>query len=303
MKRNVLVGNGLARLVRFAREPLVHFIVIAAALFGANAVLNPSVSRPTGGDITISEGRIRQIAEGFRLVSGRPPGDEELKALVDDFVTEEIAYREAMAMGLDVDDTVVRRRMRQKLDFLLEDVGAVAEPSEADLNTWMLAHADRYAPPERLAIRQVLASGDRRGESAGRDAAAFIVRLQHGEDPGQMGDPSLLPTALPPTTRAGVAALFGDEFAASVFSDSSEGWFGPVASAFGAHAVLITKRAPPETPILADVREQVRADWIDARRVQLRDEQRTRLRKRYNISIDWPKGAVVSSSANGADPG
>jgi hypothetical protein len=282
---------------RAAREPFAHFLAVALVLFGLNALLNPSAVRPSGDEILVTEGRIRQIAEGFRLTAGRTPDEAELKALVDDFVAEEIAYREALAMGLDVDDTVVRRRLRQKLDFLHEDVSSIGEPSEADLKAWLAANAERYATPDRRSIRQVLASADRRGAAARTDAEAMLAQLRRGEDPAHLGDPSLSPAITPLTTEAGLAVQFGADFARAVFAASDETWFGPVASPFGEHLVLVLSKAGAVAPELETIRDRVRADWIDARRVELRAERQAALRQRYDVTVEWPADAQALADA------
>lgn len=282
-------GGGFAALVgRVVREPLVHFMAIGLALFLAYGLIKGPDEGSTGGAIAISQGRVNQIAESFLLLSGRMPSRGELETLVDDFISEEVAYREAVAMGLDADDTIVRRRMRQKLEFLIEDGAASSEPTDADLQQWLDANADLYRMPERRAIRQVMAGADRRGESAKADAEKFLARLNAKADPAGMGDSSMLPAAMPLTTQAGISSLFGDEFAAAVFSHKGESWFGPVASAFGHHAVLLMEIEPGRASALSEIRDKVRADWIEARRNAGRDEFHARMRKRYDISIDWP---------------
>ncbi len=235
-------------LSRIAREPLAQFMIAGAVLFLANSLINGSDEPSPAYAITISEGRVQQLAESYRLLSGRFPSEAELQALVDDFIQEEIAYREAVAMGLDADDTIVRRRMRQKLDFLIEDTAAGEEPTEEELKAWFEDHADLYRLPPRMSFRHVLASGDARSENAEQDATAFLTALQSGVEPERLGDASMLPEALPLTTQTGVAALFGEKFAANVFQGENEGWFGPVTSPFGAHAVLILSREAASPP-------------------------------------------------------
>jgi len=274
---------------RAVREPLMHFMAIGLALFLAYGLIKGPEEGPTGDAIAISQGRVNQIAESFLLLSGRMPSRGELETLVDDFISEEVAYREAVAMGLDADDTIVRRRMRQKLEFLIEDGAASSEPTDADLQQWLDANAELYRVPERRAIRQVTASADRRGASARADVESFIVQLSARADPARIGDSSMLPAALPLTTQAGMSSLFGDAFAAAVFSHQGEGWFGPVASAYGHHAVLLMETEPGRASALSDIRDKVRADWIEARRNAGRDEFHARMRKRYDISIDWPE--------------
>jgi hypothetical protein len=230
-----------------------------------------------------------QIAASYRLLAGRLPSRAELQALVNDFADEEIAYREAIAMGLDADDTIVRRRMRQKLEFLAEDAEASEEPTDDQLAGWLADHASDYQLPERISFRQVMASADARGERMNEDAAELLKQLRAGADASKLGDPSMLPSTLPPTTRHGVAALFGETFADAVFAHASEGWFGPVVTPLGAHLILILTREPGRTPELAEIRGKLRSDWIEARRRQQREQFLARLRQRYSVAIEWPE--------------
>jgi len=280
------VGDVLKRAVR---EPLVQFLAIGAVLFAASALIRGPQRGTTGATLTISEGRVNQLIESYLLLAGRVPSKAELESLVDDYVTEEIDYREAVAMGLDADDTIVRRRMRQKLEFLVEDADASEEPTEAQLQAWVKTHASQYRLPERRAIRQVLASSDKRGVGARAGAEGWLKKLTAGADPGKLGDGSMLPTALPLTTEEGAAALFGKEFARSVFAHEGKGWFGPVASPFGEHLVLVIETEGGRNAALSDVHDKARSDWIEAKRDAARDAHQARTRRRYKIEIIWPE--------------
>ena len=284
---------------RAVREPLVHFLAIGAALFVANALIHGPGKGPAGDRIVISEGRVNQIAQSFLLLSGRMPGRDELAVLVDDYVSEEVGYREAVAMGLDADDTIVRRRMRQKLEFLIEDEAASREPEDKDLKAWMASHPDAYRLPERRSLRQVLAGADKRGARARDDAEAWLAKLRSGADPARQGDASMLPAAMPPTTQDGIAALFGADFAKAAFAHDKGAWFGPVASPFGQHLVLVIAVESGRDLSLEEAREKVRADWIENRRNEARDAFHAGLRRRYDIRIEWPepwKGLPASPS-------
>lgn len=281
-------GKPQTMFARAVREPLLQFLAIALVLFAANHFIHGDTVRPAGDRITISQGRVRQIAESYRLLAGRMPSRAELQALVNDFADEEIAYREAIAMGLDADDTIVRRRMRQKLEFMAEDAEASVEPSDAQLAAWLTEHAADYRMPERISFRQVMASSDTRGVRAKADATALLTQLRAGADPTNVGDSSMLPSALPPTTEQGIASLFGEEFAAAIFAHSDSSWFGPVMSPLGAHVVLILSREPAHDPTLADIRDRLSSDWIEARRRDQRDQFQVRLRQRYDVVVEWP---------------
>jgi hypothetical protein len=274
---------------RAAREPLVHFLIAALALFSANSLISGTDRRVPEDFITIPEGRVQQIAESYRLLSGRTPSRAELEALVDDFVVEDIYYREAMAMGLDADDTIVRRRMRQKLEFLAEDADVGEEPSEDDLAARLKEHVKDYRLPARVSFRHVLASSDARGATAEAAAAAFLDELRSGADPDALGDSSMLPSVIPLATERSVAALFGDKFASTLFAHQGEAWFGPVVSPIGSHDVMIVRREAARDPILDEVRGKVRSDWFAARRMKKRSDFEARLRARYEVTINWPE--------------
>jgi parvulin-like peptidyl-prolyl isomerase len=276
-------------LKRAIREPLLHFLVIGVALFGANGLIHGPDRSATGQAITISQGQVNQLVESFFLLAGRLPSRVELQALVDDYITEEMDYREAIAMGLDADDMIVRRRMRQKLEFLVEDADASEEPTEVQLQSWLTENADRYRLPERRAIRQVLASADKRGEGVRAEAEALLAKLKAGADPAKLGDPSMLPAAMPLTTEEGAANQFGPDFAATVFSHRGEGWFGPVTSPFGQHLVLVMEVESGRAATLEDVHDRVRSDWIETRRDNARDDAQARMRARYQIRVEWPE--------------
>jgi parvulin-like peptidyl-prolyl isomerase len=283
------------RLVRIVREPLFQFIVIAAVLFALNGLLNPPDRRPPGDSVIISAGRVEQIAEGYRLLGGRAPSRAELDALVQDYVDEEIDYREAVAMGLDADDTVVRRRMRQKLEFLLEDVDAIAEPTDADLAAWLTTHQDEYRLPERRAIQQVLFNTDKRGKAAAADAAKALERLKGGADFETIGDSSMLPAAMALTSEEGVSGLFGPEFARKVFDSAATDWFGPVQSPFGMHLVRIVSREEGRAQSAKEIGDRLRTDWIDAKRSEQRAARQEAVRRRYNVKIEWPAAYATTT--------
>ena len=275
-------------LKRALREPLVHFLAIGAALFLVDGLLNGPDAGATGDTIVISEGRVNQLAESFVLLSGRAPTAGEIASLVDDFVSEEVGYREAVAMGLDADDTIVRRRMRQKLEFLIEDAAASDPPAQAELQAWLDANPERYRQPERRALRHVLFSADKRGAAAGTAAQAALGPLRTGADPATVGDQSMLPAAIPLTTEEGVVGMFGPDFAAAAFAQQGEGWFGPVASAFGQHLVSVIEIEPGRAVSLAEVVDRVSADIIESRRNKARDAFHAQMRERYSIRIEWP---------------
>ena len=236
--------------------------------------------------IHVDAARTVQLAQGFERVWQRPPTQPELDGLVEEFVREEIYYREALAMGLDRDDTIVRRRMRQKLEFLSDDLAPVTEPDDAALERHLAAHADAYRIEPRVALRQVFVSRDRRGDAAMAEAQALLARLAADPAAASSGDPSMLPTSLTLSPLGEVRRVFGDAFAAAVAELEPGRWAGPIDSGFGLHLVFVETREAGRLPALAEVREAVRADWESAQRAEANEAFYRRLRERYQVTVD-----------------
>ncbi len=275
---------------RILREPLLHFFVLGAALFGLFAWLRgPLAGAPER--IHVDAARIEQLALGFARTWQRSPTQEELAALVDEFVREEILYREALALGLDRDDTIVRRRMRQKLEFLSEDIAPVADPDDAALARHLAEHADAYRVEPRVALRQVFVSRDRHGDAAPAHAQELLARLSADPGADEAGDTSLLPATLPLAPLGEVASVFGSAFAQEVVKLTPGRWSGPVASGFGLHLVFVETREEGRAPALDEVRDAVRNDWSSARRTEANEAFYQSLRERYEVTIEVPRAS------------
>jgi len=272
------------------REPLVHFLVLGAALFAIYAwVGNGGTAAPD--QVVVSEGQVERLVAGFTRTWRRPPTQEELKGLVDDHIREEILYREAVAMGLDRDDTIVRRRMRQKLEFLTEDLALQSgPPTEGELQTYLDEHADNYRDEPKLSFEHIYFSRDRRGKSAQTDAAS-VLNLLNGKrgaalDRDSLGDATLLPSEFRLSTRGEIARLFGETFAERLLEVKMDRWSGPIESSYGLHIVRLVERTPGSVPELSKVREPVRRDLLVLRRRQALDSAYAKLRQRYAIVVE-----------------
>jgi hypothetical protein len=277
---------------KLLKEPLLHFFVLGALLFVAYLL----VAGPEGGEgsrkIVVTTGQIEHLAAGFAALWERPPTDAELKGLIDDWVREEIATREAIAMGLDKDDTVIRRRLRQKLEFVSDDIVAQIKPTDADLNAYLHAHPESFRVDPRITFSQVYLDPAKHGDHLARDAARVLAELQHAgpkADTTLFGDPLLLGHTLQSTPTSEVAKQFGDEFAAALDALSPGQWHGPLRSSLGVHLVLVSKRTDGYLPTLADVREDVRREWENARRLQGNEEFYQALLKRYTVIVESAK--------------
>jgi hypothetical protein len=273
------------RLRAILREPLVHFLALGGLLFlfylHGNGGLGAGANR-----IAVSAGQVAALRASFEKLWLRAPSPHELNALVEDFIREEIATREATARGLQEGDVVIRRRLRQKLEFLLEDELAVAPPTDAELQAWLEAHPTDYLVQPVVSFRQVYLNSDRRGVSARGDAEAVLGKLRAGADPHAVGDPTLLPAETGPSEVRDVAIRFGEEFASAVAGIEPGPWTGPVQSTYGLHLVQVVKKTPGRSPDLALVRDQVSRDLLVSRRAAGVDSLYRVLRERYRITID-----------------
>jgi hypothetical protein len=271
------------------REPLVHFLLIGAALF---LLFDWGGGGEGDRRIVITRGQVEHLAQSFEVVWLRPPTDEELQGLVDDYVREEVAIREAIAQGLDRDDTVIRRRLRQKLEFVVEDSLESHPPTDEDLSFWLEKHAESFRSEPRISIRQVYVSRDRRGENAEAFAREILDDLARaGGDLSlasieALGDPLMLPREVALSSRSDVARMFGEEFAAKVFALPPGRWSGPVESGYGLHLVFVQERVGGRLPALADVREAVERDFLAARRKAELDARYERLLSKYSVVVE-----------------
>ncbi len=284
--------EGLARgfAARLAREPLVHFLLLGAVLFGAYRLLNAGgPGAGSAGEIVVTQGRIRSLAETFSRTWQRPATAEEMQGLVEDYIREEVLYREAVAIGLDRDDTVIRRRLRQKLEFVSEDSGAAEQPTEQALVEFLAANPESYRIESWLTFRQIFLDPSKRGAGLEADAAGLLdaLRSRGGAlDPATAGDSLMLEPHYAHATETDVARLFGDEFEAALHGKPVGEWFGPVRSGYGAHLVLIESRTPGRQAELAEVRETVARDWAARRRQEMLDTQYRELRSRYAVRVE-----------------
>jgi hypothetical protein len=270
------------------REPLVHFLALGAAIF-ALARLAGDGGSPPAGRIEIGAAELEQLAEGFRRVWQRPPSADELAGLVEDRVREEVYYREALALGLDRADAIVRRRLRQKMEFLTEDTER-AEPSRAELEAWLAAHREAFRVEPRVRFRHVYLSRERRGAGAARDAERLLAELRGDGriDPATLGDPLPFATSGEDLSLSEVARRFGETFAARLFETPPGRFEGPIESAYGLHLVEVQERVPGRDPELAEVRDAVLRDWLAERRSRAREEGYRELRARYEVQLALP---------------
>ena len=286
------MGTSLRKVVTdLARQPLVHFLVIGAAIGVLYAWLgDPDAVRPDR-TIRISSANISRLEAGWRARWNRAPTPEELDGLIRAQIREAALYREALAMGLNEDDRVIRRVLVRKLEGIARDLVEVSlSPTEQDLATYFGEHADRYRPASLITFTHVFVDPDRRGEQTLQDADEILAELQLQGQPPQgieaFGDPFMLQRYYPQKTEQRIASLFGREFARSVFELPAGRWHGPVLSGYGTHLVYVDGLTEFPAPTLAEVEQRVRQDWVDGRREEITEQYFAQLLARYDVIVE-----------------
>ncbi|MET0984401.1 MAG: peptidylprolyl isomerase [Steroidobacteraceae bacterium] len=274
---------------RLLREPLLHFFLIGAVMFGLYGWLHRgSLSSPS--EIVVSRGQLQNLQLQFERVWQRPATKQELQALVDNWVKEEIFYREGITMGLDRDDPVVRRRVGQKLEFILESA-APPEPTDAELQAWLDAHSNDYQIEPTYSLRQVYFDPARHGDNLDADIAAARSALTGGKVFD--GDTTMLPPTMEAVTAIEVERVFGNQFGEGLKTLPVGGWRGPVQSGFGLHLVELTRHDPARRPTLSEVRAEVERDLLHARTKEANTAFYNKLLANYAVRIEGDDGAVA----------
>ncbi len=276
---------------RLLRDPLLHFLLLGAALFLFSR-WQGEANAAGEGPIVVSPARIESLAAGFARTWLRSPTRAELERLTADWVREEVAVREARAMGLEEGDTVVRRRLRQKLEFLAEGLAPAGEPADEELRAFLEEHEQEFRLEASYALRHVYVSRERRGDAAQADARALLIELERtgpAADISATGDALPLPEELEPTRAGEIAGLFGQGFADALAELEPGRWCGPLESAYGLHLVLVRERSEGRLPALEEVRAEVLREWEAARREELRDAFYARLLERHQVIVQWPE--------------
>ena len=274
---------------RLLHEPLIHFLAIGALLFGFYRFTANPPAPETSNRITFGAGEIEQMRAIFMRQRQRPPTQDEMKGLLAARVHEEVLYREALAIGLDRDDTIIKRRLAQKFEFLVEDLSDPGRPTDAELAKFLSEHDERYRVPGRLSFAHIYFSAGKRGARVERDAQKDLVRLRGGVSTAaieEMGDAFLLEHAYKHVTAQEIEKIFGPGFAAHLIKVPLREWHGPIASGYGLHLVRVEEHETPHAATLDAVREKVKKDWLDARRRQLKEAAFKKLRDRYEVVVD-----------------
>jgi len=288
---------------RWWREPLVHFLVIGGLLF--LAFDRWGVGSAGASRIVITPGQIDALVANFERTWQRLPTEEEVRNLVQDQIREEIATREAMSLGLDKDDTVIRRRLRQKFEFAAEDTIDATPPTEADLQRWLDANPDAFRQDPEVAFSHVYLSPDAHRDTLARDADALLAQLKASgatTAPASMGDTLMLPADVPRSALTEVARQFGDAFATELAKAPTGAWSGPIRSGYGLHLVFVSERTPGRVPPLAEILPVVSREFTSDRRRRQLDALYVRLLGNYTVVVEPRAPAAPGAPAPASAP-
>ena len=295
-----------ARRKRWLREPLLHFLLIGLVMFAVYNARHPNSGQ---GDrlsrIELTADDLRQLEMAWAAKWQRPPGPEELRNLVAAKVREEILYREGLALGLDKEDTIVKRRLAQKVEFLSEDVSTMRDPGVKELKAWFEKNASHFALPSRVTFRHLYFSCDRRGERSSIDANRALAKLagQPADSPATMNlaDPFMYQSYYADRTPEYVANVFGTKFAQALSQlKPAASWQGPIESGFGWHLVWVDSLTPGRVPDFEAVEQEVKNEWVAEQRAEARRKAFETMKTRYEIIL--PQAGVQGVAVAGTTP-
>jgi hypothetical protein len=275
---------------RLLRDPLVHFLALGAALFAVSAWRGESVS--TGRErIVVTAEQVAQARAAAAALQGREPTAEELDALIEPTVRDEVLYREALALGLDVNDDEVRRRLIEKMSYLTQDLADPEPSSEEALRQFYAASPEVFTIPSLVSFDQVFFSPGARGAALEADAAAGLAALRAGTPPAEVGDRTPLRESYDDAPREQVAVLFGEQLADALFAAAPGEWSGPFRSDFGLHVVRLRGRSDARLPPYEEIAPRVAEEYAAQRRREANERAYRQMRARYDVVIEQPEDA------------
>lgn len=269
--------------MKVLREPLLHFLLIGVGLFWLYSQLQPEVEDESNR-VVVTTSQTEQFIAQFSRTWMRPPTETEMKGLIQSYIRDEIYYREAISLGLDKNDGLIRQRMRQKLEFILEDLTA-EEPDDATLVLFLQENSERFKKQTQTSFEQVFLNVDKR-QNLATDAENMLQRLQGGAVAETLSDPTMLPYAYRLLTQNEIAQQLGGKFAQKLEMVTPGDWIGPIYSGIGGHLVKVTKVIPARLPDLDEVRAEVKREYMAQRSQQHKDSAYQKMLDDYEVVIE-----------------
>ena len=288
--------------VRWLREPLLQFLIVGVLLFALWRVVGPQAADPAATNrIVLTDEDLKQLATTWMLAGRPPPTAEQMQALIDDKVREEVFYREALALGLDKDDTIVKRQLARKMEFLAEDVSRLEVSQPGELKAWFEKNKDRFASSPRITFRHVYFSPDRRGATVREDAERAVGLLAgkpiDAPAVAKGGDPFMFQEYYGDRSLDEIARQFGPSFARALLNVKPGVWTGPVASGYGWHVVFAESLTPSRVPDFETIESDVQAAWTEERRTDVRARMYKAMQARYEVVLPASSLATPRASA------
>lgn len=283
-------------MAKLIREPLVQFLLLGLALF----MLFNAVSGARGGAgrrIVVNDATVAEIVQRYQSVWQRAPTAEELQGLIETYVREELLFREGVERGLDRDDPVIRRRVLQKIEVITEESSSRQAPTDAELEAYLAAHADRYGRQTVIGFDQVFFDPVRHAAAIEAHVDSALGRLRAGANPDGIGDSSSLARS-DAADVASLASNYGQDFAASLAVLPLGVWSGPVGSGYGIHLVRVNTRTAGRASTLAEVRGAVERDWEHEHRERANADYLSKLRQKYTVVMDVDLESVAKPSSS-----
>lgn len=270
----------LSNIYTILREPLLHFLLIGAGLFFVYYQLNDSTSDDKN-QIYITKANLDMLDKQWIDTTGKAPSEEEKKSQLNNFIEEEILYREALEKSLDKNDNTIRTHLAKKMKFLLEDRNMIPKPTDAELKDFLSKNSSMFTEPASISFNQVLFTETTGSKDMDKDAQEFLKRLKNSTSPkvSTVGD-------LVELTKKGITNIYGEAFAAHAFSIPEKSWQGPIKSKRGIHLVYIHSRKDASVPEFSKIKELVTIEWSKQKRDEANKNFYKELRKNYQIIID-----------------
>jgi hypothetical protein len=282
--------------VKFLREPLLHFLITGAFLFGGYEWLNRSTHMVPAAAVRIGAGEIQWLRQTFTNQWQREPTPDEMNGLLATLVEEELLEREGRALGLDQNDTIVRRRLAQKVGFMVADTTRIADPGEDELRSFYATHAEHYRTAPKISFSHIYFSRERRPDAeADATEALQLVAKDVAVRPAE-GDRLPLDDSYTDIDLQAVESLFGPDFALAIFALPPGSWRGPVKSAFGVHLLNVLAVRPSSPKPFEEVRKMVVSEWHHEQELATREDYIDRLRAKYGVVIDdWARQVLAGA--------
>ena len=277
-------------------EPLLHFLLIGVSIFLLYSLQNEGYDNDNN-QIVITKGSIDRLISLWEKKRQRPPTQTELKGMIEQQIHEEVMYREALTMGLDKNDAIVRKRLAQKVEFISSDIAAMAEPSDEELKRFLNTHHKKFEIPASLSFEHIYFNPDKRNAQTEPDALMLLGELKLSDvtvETHTAGDSFMMGQQYDEITEYGVSRIFGQDFAAELLTLDVGNWQGPVRSGYGTHLIRISSKTPAQAVKLNTVRDKVRDEWQAEQRQSMNKIFYESLRQRYDIVIENYSGLDAS---------